>query len=166
MWFGRPFHFRTIRVQNYVNGALVLKPATLDDITWLRPEYIIWVKSARDWVPVPERVKVLQEQTKLGLRRDHRIRTRSRRLVQGNEPSNSTRWMILASGFSQEFIANHYTHCAALAVASRGVAPPGGATRCEPFQSSARIRAPFFAHQRGVVSRHDLTKEPLSGERP
>jgi hypothetical protein len=40
-----------------------IKPGTLDDTRWLRPELFIWMKSAQGWVPVPDDVKVLERQT-------------------------------------------------------------------------------------------------------
>jgi hypothetical protein len=40
-----------------------IKPGTLDDTSWLRPELFIWMKSAQGWVPVPEDVKALERQT-------------------------------------------------------------------------------------------------------
>lgn len=35
-------------------GFAVLKPGTLDDPSWVRPQAFIWMKSAQGWVPVPE----------------------------------------------------------------------------------------------------------------
>src|ERR1700694_314431 len=40
-----------------------IKPGTLDDTRWLRPELFIWMKSAQGWVPVPDDVKALERQT-------------------------------------------------------------------------------------------------------
>jgi hypothetical protein len=40
-----------------------IKPGTLDDTRWLRPELFIWMKSAQGWLPVPDGVKALEEQT-------------------------------------------------------------------------------------------------------
>jgi hypothetical protein len=40
-----------------------IKPGTLDDTRWLRPELFIWMKSAQGWVPVPDNVKTLERQT-------------------------------------------------------------------------------------------------------
>jgi hypothetical protein len=42
---------------------LSLKPGTLDDTSWLRPELFIRMKSAQGWVPVPNGVKTLERQT-------------------------------------------------------------------------------------------------------
>jgi hypothetical protein len=54
---------RIYQVPNYVQGVLVLKPGTLDDTAWLRPNYFVWMKSAQGWVPVPDGVKALDGQT-------------------------------------------------------------------------------------------------------
>jgi hypothetical protein len=40
-----------------------IKPGTLDDTRWLRPDLFIWMKSAQGWVPVPDNVKMLEQQT-------------------------------------------------------------------------------------------------------
>jgi hypothetical protein len=40
-----------------------LKPGTLDDTSWLRPEHFIWMKSAQSWFSVPEGAKALKQQT-------------------------------------------------------------------------------------------------------
>src|ERR1700733_1086929 len=40
-----------------------IKPGTLDDTRWLRPDIFIWMKSAQGWVPVPDGVKTLEQQT-------------------------------------------------------------------------------------------------------
>jgi hypothetical protein len=42
--------------------VLSLKPGTLDDTSWLRPDLFIWMKSAQGWVPVPNGIKALQRQ--------------------------------------------------------------------------------------------------------
>jgi hypothetical protein len=39
-----------------------IKPGTLDDTRWLRPELFIWMKSAQGWVSVPDDVKALGQQ--------------------------------------------------------------------------------------------------------
>jgi hypothetical protein len=39
-----------------------IKPGTLDDTRWLRPDLFIWMKSTQGWVPVPDGVKTLEEQ--------------------------------------------------------------------------------------------------------
>jgi hypothetical protein len=44
-------------------NVLSLKPGTLDDTSWLRPDLFIWMKSAQGWVPVPNSVKALEGQT-------------------------------------------------------------------------------------------------------
>lgn len=37
-----------------------IKPGTLDDTSWLRPDTFIWMKSAQGWVPVPDGVKTTE----------------------------------------------------------------------------------------------------------
>jgi hypothetical protein len=37
-----------------------IKPGTLDDTRWLRPELFIWMKSAQGWVPVPDGVEAIE----------------------------------------------------------------------------------------------------------
>jgi hypothetical protein len=54
---------RIYQVSKYVQGVLALKPGTLDDTTWLRPSYFVWMKSAQGWVLVPNGIKALEEQT-------------------------------------------------------------------------------------------------------
>jgi hypothetical protein len=34
--------------------ALIFKPGTLDDTSWLTPSQMIWMSSAQKWVPVPD----------------------------------------------------------------------------------------------------------------
>jgi len=53
---------RIYNIPAYVEGMVVLKPGTLDDTTWLRPGYFVWMKSAQGWVPVPDGVKALDGQ--------------------------------------------------------------------------------------------------------
>src|SRR6266436_6322659 len=43
-------------------GRAFLKPGTLDDTSWLRPGYFVWMKSAQGWVPVPNDVTALEGQ--------------------------------------------------------------------------------------------------------
>jgi hypothetical protein len=43
--------------------VLSVKPGTLDDTSWLRPGYFIWMKSAQGWVPVPDGVNAVEGQT-------------------------------------------------------------------------------------------------------
>ena len=55
-----------VRIYHAPNSALdvlALKPGTLDDTSWLRPGYFVWMKSAQGWVPVPGGVTALQGQT-------------------------------------------------------------------------------------------------------
>jgi hypothetical protein len=54
---------RIYHAPKFVQDVLSLKPGTLDDTSWLRPEHFIWMKSAQGWVPVPNGVKTLEEQT-------------------------------------------------------------------------------------------------------
>jgi hypothetical protein len=53
---------RIYQVPN-VQDVLALKPGTLDDTSWLRPDHFIWMKSAQGWVPVPDGVRALEGQT-------------------------------------------------------------------------------------------------------
>ena len=39
---------------SYVEGMLNIKPGTLDDTSWLRPQEHYWVRGALDWVTIPE----------------------------------------------------------------------------------------------------------------
>jgi hypothetical protein len=55
-----------VRIYNAPKSApdmLSLKPGTLDDTSWLRPSYFVWMKSAQGWVPVPNGVKALEGRT-------------------------------------------------------------------------------------------------------
>jgi hypothetical protein len=55
-----------VRIYHALKSApdiLSLKPGTLDDTRWLRPDLFIWTNSAQGWVPVPNGVKVLERQT-------------------------------------------------------------------------------------------------------
>jgi hypothetical protein len=54
---------RVYQIPQYTKGLLVLKPGALDDTSWLRPSYFVWMKSAQSWVLVPDDVKALEEQT-------------------------------------------------------------------------------------------------------
>lgn len=54
---------RICQIPRYIEGVLVLKPGTLDDTSWVRPNYFVWMKSGQGWVPVPEGVKALDGQT-------------------------------------------------------------------------------------------------------
>lgn len=54
---------RIYQVPKFAAGMLVLKPGTLDDTRWLRPDYFVWMKSAQGWVPVPNGVRALDGQT-------------------------------------------------------------------------------------------------------
>jgi hypothetical protein len=44
---------RIYQIPKYAQGVLALKPGTLDDTSWLRPSYFVWMMSAQGWVPVP-----------------------------------------------------------------------------------------------------------------
>jgi hypothetical protein len=55
-----------VRIYHVLQSApdvVSLKPGTLDDTSWLRPELFIWMKNAQGWVPVPNSVKTLERQT-------------------------------------------------------------------------------------------------------
>jgi hypothetical protein len=54
---------RIYHVLKSAQDVVSIKPGTLDDTHWLRPELLIWMKSAQGWVPVPNNVKALEEQT-------------------------------------------------------------------------------------------------------
>jgi hypothetical protein len=54
---------RIYHAPKFVQDVLALKPGTLDDTSWLRPGYFIWMKSAQGWVPVPNGVEALEGQT-------------------------------------------------------------------------------------------------------
>ncbi len=54
---------RIYHIPKYAAGVLVLKPGTLDDTSWLRPSSFVWMKSAQGWVPVPDGVTPIQDQT-------------------------------------------------------------------------------------------------------
>lgn len=54
---------RIYQIPQYIKDVLVLKPGTLDDTSWVRPNYFVWMKSGQGWVPVPEGVKALDGQT-------------------------------------------------------------------------------------------------------
>ena len=53
---------RIYRVLRSASDVATIKPGTLDDTRWLRPELFIWMKSAQGWVSVPEDVKALNQQ--------------------------------------------------------------------------------------------------------
>ena len=48
-----PLHFKDV---------LVLKPGTLDDTSWVRPAYFVWMRSCQGWVPIPKDVVSLDGQ--------------------------------------------------------------------------------------------------------
>jgi hypothetical protein len=55
-----------VRIYHALQAAptvLALKPGTLADTSWLRPDSFIWMRRAQGWVPVPNGVKTLEEQT-------------------------------------------------------------------------------------------------------
>jgi hypothetical protein len=55
-----------VRIYHALKSApdiLSLKPGTLDDTHWLRPELFIWMSSGQGWVPVPSSVKAFERQT-------------------------------------------------------------------------------------------------------
>jgi hypothetical protein len=54
---------RLYHVLKSAPDVVSIKPGTLDDTSWLRPELFLWMKSAQGWVPVPDDVKALERQT-------------------------------------------------------------------------------------------------------
>ncbi len=38
-------------------GRVSVKPGTLDDTSWLKPDMHIWTRSKQPWVTIPDRVK-------------------------------------------------------------------------------------------------------------
>jgi hypothetical protein len=54
---------RIYHVLKSARDVVSLKPGTLDDTSWLRPEIFIWKKSAQGWFFVPNDVKALEGQT-------------------------------------------------------------------------------------------------------
>ncbi|MDB5397271.1 MAG: glutathione-dependent formaldehyde-activating [Rhodospirillales bacterium] len=56
---------RGVRIYHVLESAedvLSLKPGTLDDTSWLRPDRFIWMKSGQGWVSVPDGAKALEGQ--------------------------------------------------------------------------------------------------------
>jgi hypothetical protein len=54
-----------VRIYHALQSApnvLALKPGTLADTSWLRPDTFIWMRSAQGWVPVPDGVEALEGQ--------------------------------------------------------------------------------------------------------
>lgn len=54
---------RLYQIPLHLKDALVLKPGTLDDTGWVRPDYFVWMKSAQGWVVPPDGVPCLDGQT-------------------------------------------------------------------------------------------------------
>ena len=54
---------RIYHIPGYADDLVVLKPGTLDDTTWLRPAWFMWMKSAQGWFAVPEGVTALEGQS-------------------------------------------------------------------------------------------------------
>lgn len=54
---------RIYQIPKHFKDVLVLKPGTLDDTSWVRPSYFVWMKSSQGWVPVPEGVTALDGQS-------------------------------------------------------------------------------------------------------
>ncbi len=54
---------RIYHVPQPAQDVVSLKPGTLDDTSWLRPDTFIWMKSAQGWVPIPNGVRALEGQT-------------------------------------------------------------------------------------------------------
>ena len=52
-----------VRIYHALQSApdvLALKPGTLDETSWLRPNSFIWMKSAQGWVPIPDDVEAIE----------------------------------------------------------------------------------------------------------
>ena len=52
-----------VRIYHALQSApdvLALKPGTLDETSWLRPNSFIWMKSAQGWVPVLDDVEAIE----------------------------------------------------------------------------------------------------------
>jgi hypothetical protein len=52
-----------VRIYHVLKSApdvVSIKPGTLDDTSWLRPDLFIWMKRAQGWVPVPDGVKTTE----------------------------------------------------------------------------------------------------------
>jgi hypothetical protein len=52
-----------VRIYHALQSApdvLALKPGTLDETSWLRPNSFIWMKSAQGWAPVPDDVEAIE----------------------------------------------------------------------------------------------------------
>ena len=43
-------------------GTVSVKPGTLDDTSWLKPDMHIWTASKQPWVTIPEGVKAYERQ--------------------------------------------------------------------------------------------------------
>lgn len=43
-------------------GTVSIKPGTLDDTRWLKPEMHLWTSSKQGWVSIPEDVKTFEKQ--------------------------------------------------------------------------------------------------------
>ena len=54
---------RIYQIPRHFKDALVLKPGTLDDTSWVRPSHFAFMKSCQGWVPIPEGVTVLDGQS-------------------------------------------------------------------------------------------------------
>jgi hypothetical protein len=51
---------RIYHVLESAQDVLSLKPGTLDDTSWLRPDRFIWMKSAQGWVSIPDGVETFE----------------------------------------------------------------------------------------------------------
>jgi hypothetical protein len=43
--------------------TIVLKPGTLDDRSWIKPDVHIWTKSKQPWVTIPDDMRAHEEQS-------------------------------------------------------------------------------------------------------
>jgi hypothetical protein len=54
---------RIYHVLQSAQDVVSIKPGTLDDTRWLRPDLFIWMKSAQGWVSIPNGVTAHEGQT-------------------------------------------------------------------------------------------------------
>lgn len=53
---------RIYHVPAYVQGIVNIKPGTLDDRSWLRPDAHVWLQSQQAWFGLPEGVDKFMQQ--------------------------------------------------------------------------------------------------------
>ena len=54
---------RIYNIPHSLNKIYTLKPGTLDDTSWLKPSSFIWTKNSQGWVPIPDGIKIINEQS-------------------------------------------------------------------------------------------------------